>query len=131
SQQGYDISYTGGALDIARANLVLSTADVVKAYDGTTNANSTATAVGGTRLFDGDSLSGGVFAFADRNAGAGDRVVTVDAVSIDDGNGGANYNVTYVDNTTSTINRAELTVTGLVAADRIYDATTDATLSGG
>jgi trimeric autotransporter adhesin len=125
SQQGYDISYTGGALDIARANLIVSSSNVVKTYDGTTNASGTAVATGGTTLFGTDTLSGGTFAFMDRNAGVGNRVLTTRDATINDGNGGGNYNLTYVDNTTSTIDRASLAVT---TSDVIksYDGTTAA-----
>src|SRR5690606_12029717 len=80
-----------------------------KTYDGTTKASGHATVVGG-QLFGDDSISGGNFAFTDANAGTG-KTVTVDNVAIDDGNGGGNYEVTYQVNTSSTINKAQLTVT--------------------
>jgi hypothetical protein len=74
----------------------------VKTYDGTTSANGIAVAVGGT-TFGPDFISGGTFAFTDENVGTG-KTVTTSGVTVNDGNGGGNYNVTYVDNTTSTIN---------------------------
>ena len=39
-----------------------------------------------------------------------DKTVTVDGVALDDGNGGGNYDVTYVANTSSTIDKASATV---------------------
>jgi len=57
------------------------------------------------------------------------RTVTASGVSVSDGNGGGNYTVTYVNNTTSTINQAPLTFVGTIA-ERAYDGTTLATLSG-
>ncbi|SFQ87624.1 hypothetical protein SAMN05216578_11187, partial [Halopseudomonas formosensis] len=89
----------------------ISTSDIIKTYDGTTDAAGTAVAVAGTKLFDTDSLIGGIFAFADKNAGVGNKTVTVSDVTVEDGNGGANYTVTYVDNTTSTINPRPVEVT--------------------
>ena len=121
----YDIAYVDGTLDIARADLVISTEDVVKTYDGSLGAAGTAVAAGGTQLFDTDSLSGGTFAFTDANAGSGDKTVTVSGVTVSDGNGGNNYNVSYVLNTTSTINPASITVaSGDVV--KTYDGTLSA-----
>jgi len=128
NQQGYDISYSGGTMNIARANLTLTTQDVVKTYDGTTSANGVVAVASGTLY---DSLAGGTFAFTDKNAGTG-KTVTVGGVTVNDGNGGNNYTVSYANNTTSTINAATLTVGGAVAAaDKVYDATRDASVSGG
>jgi filamentous hemagglutinin family protein len=122
----YDISYASGTLAITRANLVLSSTDVVKTYDGSIAAVGTATAVGGTQIFGGDSVTGGNFAFTNANAGSGNRTVTLNGVTVNDGNGGSNYNVSYVANTTSTINRAGITVAASDVA-RTYDGTTAAT----
>ncbi|MGL6160663.1 YDG domain-containing protein, partial [Microbulbifer sp.] len=115
----YIVTYadnTNSAID--QAALTLSSADVTKAYDGTTEADGTATVVAG-QLFGDDSLSGGSFAFTDRNAGTG-KTVTVADIEVNDGNGGDNYSVTYADNTTSTIDKAALTVTAN-DANKTYD----------
>ncbi|MGL6162630.1 beta strand repeat-containing protein, partial [Microbulbifer sp.] len=104
--------------NIDQASLTLSTGDVTKTYDGTTEADGTATVVAGD-LFGDDSLAGGSFAFTDKNAGTG-KTVTVADVTLNDGNGGNNYSVTYADNTTSTIDKAALTVTAN-DANKTYD----------
>src|SRR5690606_4037084 len=87
-------------------------------------AAGTAVAVEGTQLFGTDTLSGGDFAFTTPGAGTG-KTVTVSNVAIDDGNGGNNYVVSYVDNTTSTIEQAPLTVRAddksAVADGEVYD----------
>ncbi|HOD08454.1 MAG TPA: YDG domain-containing protein, partial [Myxococcota bacterium] len=118
-------TFTGGTQtsDITKADLMISTSNVIKTYDGTTTAAGTATVTAGT-LFGADSISGGTFAFTDKNAGIGDRTVTVSAVTLSDGNGGGNYAVTYADNTTSTINPKAVTIAP--TASKIYDATIDA-----
>ena len=83
---------------------------MTKNYDGSLTALATAiVAAGGTQLFDTDTLSGGSYAFTNANAGSG-RTVTSTAVTVNDGNGGGNYNVSYANNTTSTINQAGLTL---------------------
>ena len=112
-QRGYDISYAGSSLTVTPAALTVTTGAVTKTYDGTTAAAGSAIVSGG-QLF-GDTLSGGSFAFTDRNAGSG-KTVRVSGVTINDGNGGNNYTVTYADNTASTIDKAALTVTAADAS---------------
>ncbi len=102
----YDIRFAGGALSITPAPLTVSTSDVVKTYDGTTAAAGTPAVTSGT-LYGTDNLSGGTFAFTGPNAGTG-KTVTVSAVTVNDGNGGANYSLTLVDNTNSTINPRDI-----------------------
>jgi filamentous hemagglutinin family protein len=118
--------------DISAAPLIISTAAVSKTYDGTVSApGAAAMATGGTQLFGSDSLSGGTFAYANKNAGTGNKVVTVSGVTVNDGDGGADYSVTYANNTTSTITPASLTIGGITAASKVYDGTTAATVSTG
>jgi hypothetical protein len=130
-RDGYDISVVNGNLTINKAALTLTTDNVIKTYDGTITAAGNATASGGTHLFGTDSLSGGTFAYTDRNAGTGNKTVTTTGVTVIDGNGGNNYAIAYVNNTTSAINPAMLTVTGATAANKTYDGSLDATVGGG
>ena len=118
----YAITYVDGSLTIGKANLTLTTSNVTKTYDGALNASGTAEAVGGTQLFGTDSLSGGAFAFTNANAGSGDKTVGVGGVTVNDGNGGANYQIIYVNNTSSTINPASLTV-GTSNVTKTYNGT--------
>lgn len=125
NQQGYDLTVNGsGSLVITPAQLVIGSADVTKTYDGTTIANGSSVAVSATQLFDTDSLSGGSFAFTDKNAGTG-KTVTVSGVTVNDGNGGNNYTVSYASNTGSTINKASLLISS-ADVNRVYDGTTAA-----
>ena len=87
---------------ITPAPLTLTTVDVVKTYDGNLSALGTAVVAGGT-LLTGDTISGGNFAYTDPSVGQGNKTVTTAAVVLSDGNSGGNYNVTYVNNHTSTI----------------------------
>lgn len=132
----YNVTYLSNTTStITPASLTLEAGNVTKTYDGTTSATGSATVVGGTlyhNVSNGgaqDSISGGTLAFTDPNAGSGDKIVTLSGVTVNDGNGGGNYAVTYINNTTSTINPAELTFVGTIA-DKTYDGTTAATLSG-
>ena len=125
SGNNYNVTYANNTSStINKANLVLTTNNVTKTYDGSTAAAGTATATSGTQVFSGDSLSGGTFAFDNRNAGTG-KTVTTTGVSVNDGNSGGNYNVTYADNTASTINKANLVLT-TTNVTKTYDGTTTA-----
>jgi len=116
------------AADITQASLTVSSSDVNRVYNAGTAAAGSAVVTGGT-LYGSDVLSGGSFAFADKNVGTG-KTVTVSGITVADGNGGANYNVTQVNNTSSTITQASLTITGVTAQNKVYDAGMAASLGG-
>jgi filamentous hemagglutinin family protein len=120
-QMGYDINFTAGTLTINPAALTLSTSSVSKTYDGGLNAAGAAVVSGGT-LFGSDAISGGSFAFLDKNAGTG-KSVSVSNVTVNDGNSGNNYAVTYANNTASTIAALGVTVAA-TGTNRVYDGTT-------
>ncbi|HUH56639.1 MAG TPA: YDG domain-containing protein, partial [Rhodanobacter sp.] len=120
-QMGYDIDLTAGTLTIGQAALTISSSSVGKTYDGGLGASGAAVVSSGT-LFGSDTISGGNFAFTDKNVGTGKRV-TVAGVTVSDGNSGGNYAVTYVDNTTSTVTALGVTVDA-TGTDRVYDGST-------
>ncbi|GLT21158.1 hypothetical protein GCM10007933_06100 [Zoogloea oryzae] len=120
-------TFTGGTqtVDVTRANLSVTTSDVTKTYDGSLGAAGTAVvAAGGTQLFGADNLSGGTFAFTNANAGTS-KTVNTSAVTVNDGNSGGNYTVSYVANTTSTIDKAAITVS-TSDVTKTYDGTLSA-----
>ncbi len=128
-QGGYDATVTSGSLTISPRDLYITTANVSKTYDGGVVAAGSAIATNGTSLEAGDSLNGGTFLYADKNAGGGNKTVTTDGVTINDGNGGANYNlIGYVNNTASTINKAILNVTA-TGQNKTYDGLTTAAVT--
>ena len=127
----YNITYEDNTTStINKADLTLTAEDVVKTYDGTTAVTGGTLKVLSGTLFTGDSIGGGTFAFTDKNAGTGNKIVTVTDATISDGNGGGNYNVTYANNTTSTINKKALTAT-FADISKTYDGTTNATPGAG
>lgn len=120
--KNYQVSHAPNrSSTINPAPLTVSTANVAKTYDGTVNAPGAAAAIVEGRLGSGDTLNGGAFAFADRNAGIGDKTVTVSGITVNDGNGGNNYLLRLAPNLSSTIAPAPLTAT---ARDdrKAYDA---------
>ena len=102
--------------NISKADITVSTTDVSKTYNGLLNANGTAIKTSGT-LYGSDTVSGGTFAFTDKNVGAGNKTVTTTDVTVTDGNTGGNYNVTYANNTSSTITAAIISLGGTRAYD--------------
>ncbi|RVH77196.1 beta strand repeat-containing protein, partial [Sinorhizobium medicae] len=113
-----NMSAAGPVGEITARALTVSTEAVSKVYDGTVSASGTAIVTSGA-LKGSDTLSGGSFAFADKHAGAG-KTVTVSDVTIDDGNSGGNYILTYADNTASEITARALTVS-TKAVSKVYD----------
>ena len=118
--------------NIAKAPLTVSTSNVTKTYDGGTTASGTDMVVSGTLYTNAshgsaaDVLTGGSFAFADKNVGTGNKTVTVSGITVNDGNSGNNYIVTEANNTTSTITPRALTITAATST-KTYDGTTVST----
>jgi filamentous hemagglutinin family protein len=127
TQQGYDIIYSSDSTLTINPKTItvggLMAAD--KTYDGTTDATVSGT-LGG--LIDGDvvNLTGG--SFSDKNAGT-DKTVTVTSADLS-GTDAGNYILATDYTTTADITAKTLTVTGLTAANKTYDGTTDAIVSG-
>uniref|UniRef100_UPI00396A9875 beta strand repeat-containing protein n=1 Tax=Sinorhizobium medicae TaxID=110321 RepID=UPI00396A9875 len=126
----YILTYADNtASEITARALTVSTKAVSRVYDGTVSASGTAIVTSGA-LQGSDTLSGGSFAFADKHAGAG-KTVTVSDVTLNDGNSGGNYILTYADNTASEITARVLTVSLSGTVSKVYDGATAATLSPG
>ncbi len=115
------------------AKSVTLTAPVVsKTYDGTTAHTPSAsdlTALSTQLGVTGDTISAATLSFNDKNAATGTKVVSASGATLSDGNSGQNYSLSYASNSTSTINQKALTITGITAADKVYDGLTTATVS--
>ncbi len=108
---------------ITKANLTITAVTNAKTYDATTAA--TAAAVPTVTGLKGTDSVNATEVFADANAGS-NKVLSISAYTVGDGNGGNNYAVTTVTNTTGSITKANLTITAVTNA-KTYDATTAAT----
>ena len=117
-QQGYDLIVNKGIAAIAKRDVTITSTDASKVYDGTTSAKSNAVFVGGS-FADDQYITSAVFNYADKNAGSG-KSLTLSSYSINDGNNGGNYNVTYVANTNSSIAKRQLVISA-VADSKEYD----------
>ncbi len=96
-----------GGLAVTPAALTIIALTNTKAYDSKTTAATTPTVSG---LIGGDTVTGLAEAYSNRNAGSS-KTIVVSTFAIQDGNGGNNYTVTTVVNTTGVINKAPLTFT--------------------
>jgi trimeric autotransporter adhesin len=111
---------------ITPAPLTVTARPDTKVYDGGVSSSALPTITSGTLLgSDTASLSE---AFANRNAGTGKTLNA--SATISDGNGGGNYTVSFVPSTTGVITPASLTLGGITANSRTYDATTNASVGG-
>jgi filamentous hemagglutinin family protein len=115
--------------NITARPITITAATSTKTYDGTTTSANTPTITAGT-LAAGDTLNTLTQTFNTKDASvtAGDKTLTVAAPSFSAGLS-SNYTIT-LQTATGTINKAALSVTGLTANNKIYDALTTATLSG-
>jgi trimeric autotransporter adhesin len=115
------VTNTTGEID--QAPLTITAATNKKTYDATTTASATPTTSG---LQGGDTVTGLVEVYDTKNVGMG-KTLTVSAYTVNDGNGGGNYSVTTVADTTGVI--TALHITGSFTADgKVYDGNTSATV---
>ncbi|PWV95613.1 filamentous hemagglutinin family protein [Hoeflea marina] len=118
--------------DIARAVISAITGIVAsnRTYDGTTAATLDTSTAGFTGIISGDELTvaGGTGAFEDKNAGAG-KTVGITGLGLGGGDAGNYTLASSLATTTADIARAVISaISGIIASDRTYDGTTDATL---
>jgi filamentous hemagglutinin family protein len=127
NQQGYDIS--GGNLTINAAALSAISLSGTRAYDGTVDVAASIFTLSG--LVSGENLVlTGSGTIANKNVGI-NKTVTLGSLTLGNGSSGLASNYTFTGGTqTATITKADLAVSGLSATGKVYDANTNATLSG-
>jgi filamentous hemagglutinin family protein len=101
-------------VSINPAALTVTATAVTKTYDGTVDATGTGDVGSLAGAGSGDQInSTGSQVFLDKNYGAGNKTVRASGVTIKDTSNADvtdNYSISYIDNTTSTINQAALTI---------------------
>ncbi|WP_312418407.1 beta strand repeat-containing protein, partial [Shinella sp.] len=129
-QQGYDIRFASGSLTIDKADLSLTGITAAnKTYNGSAAATLSGTA--SVSAIQGDSVSvtgSGTATFDNKNVGTGKAVIVTGYALT--GMDAGNYNLIMPTNLTATIDKANLSLTGITAANKTYDGSTAATLSG-
>jgi len=135
---------SGTNATVLPAPITVSASNAVKTYDTTTVTSGASVSTAPTpvivsgALFTNtvtganDLLSSVATVYQDSNAGTGNKTLVVSSALINNGslNATSNYVITYVINTTSTINKAPLTVSGLSANNLVYNGGTAGTVSG-
>ena len=118
----YILAFVNGSLGIAKANAtVTANSDTSKVYNGTAQSVSGFTATG---LVNSETTSVLINVSATGASGINAGTYTSTASGTD-----ANYNLTFVDGTLQ-INKAAISaVSGISASNKVYDGTTDATLT--
>ncbi len=122
-----DPNYTGSSTEtlvVAPRPITVTATTDDKIYDGTTAATSTPTITSGYLV--GSDTATLTEAFQNKDAGTGKTLIP--SATISDGNGGANYAVTLVNNTTGIITSAPATILA-TGVDKTYDGTTAATVN--
>jgi len=110
--------------DILRKAVTVRIAADGKVYDGTTAATGRITGIDGVLAGDDLAASGGTYAFADKNAGAGKQVSVTDITL--SGSDAGNYEVTVPRSAIADIARRAVSANVLVD-NKTYDGTTAAT----
>jgi hypothetical protein len=109
--------------DISPLGLTIAAVTDSKVYDGTIASAGIPHVT--PALVSGDS---GIFSQTFNNKNVGNSKLLVPAASITDGNGGNNYAVTLINNSTGVITPRGLAVSAS-ATDKVYDGTTSASVS--
>jgi trimeric autotransporter adhesin len=119
----YSLSNTTAttAADITPRPLTITALTNSKTYDSTTSAAAIPTVSG---LQGSDTVTGLIEAYVTKTAGTG-KTLFVSAYTVNDGNGGSNYTVNTVNDTTGVITQVSLTAS-ITASDKVYDGSTAA-----
>ncbi|WP_174503764.1 YDG domain-containing protein [Acidiphilium sp. C61] len=116
---------SGLAANITPEAITVTALSNSKVYDGTTSAAAAPIVTSGTLY----AVNTGTLSESYTTANAGQSLTLAPTLTgLADA---ADYAISYVNNTSGVITPAQLTVTGEVAANKVYDGTTGATLSGG
>ncbi len=123
----YSVTLAGNSTSTitARALTVTAVSDS-KTYDGTTGS-AVAPSITTGALQTGDTTTTFAQTFDNRSAGSA-KTLTASGI-VNDGNGGNNYALTFVTDTTGVILARSLTVSGISAANKVYDGTPVATVN--
>ncbi|RQO56255.1 hypothetical protein DBR47_17055 [Paucibacter sp. KBW04] len=116
-------SFSGNNGTITPRAVTLTAPVISKVYDGGTSYSATATDLSaiGSVLVGGDSLSSIDLSYTSKMAGSGNRSVNAANASIQDGNNGLNYLVSYAGNDSSSITPLSITLAAPTVS-KVYDA---------
>ena len=113
------LSVTNTYISVTPLSVALAAPSINKVYDANYNYTMTAAnlAALSAQLVGGDTVTSATVAFAGNNPNVGtNKTVNLLSATINDGNNGANYNVSLVSSNTSQITPAPLTITAVNSA---------------
>jgi hypothetical protein len=118
----YSVTFQNNTTGVITAlGITVTAATNSRTYNGTTSAAATPTVTSGS-IMAGDTANF-TETYASKNAGS--SLTLTPSGSVTDGNGGANYSVTFQNNTTGAITAEAITVTAATNT-KAYDGTTSA-----
>jgi sRNA-binding regulator protein Hfq len=121
----YNVTFfTSNTGAIGTRSITVTAATNTKPYDGTTSAAVLPTITTGS--LQGTDTAGFSETYSDKIVATGKTLTP--SGSVNDGNSGNNYVVTFLPNTTGVINAIALTVSA-TGVDKVYDGTTNATVT--
>jgi len=121
----YNVTFfTSNTGAIGTRSITVTAATNTKPYDGTTSAAALPTITTGS--LQGTDTAGFSETYSDKIVATGKTLTP--SGSVNDGNSGNNYAVTFLPNTTGVINAIALTVSA-TGVDKVYDGTTNATVT--
>jgi hypothetical protein len=127
SGSNYAVTFANDTTGVINTLLINVTATTdTKVYDGTTDSAGVPTITSANKLADGDTATW-TQSFNTKNVGTGKTITP--AGTVNDGNSGNNYVVTFANDTNGVITARSLTLSNFVADNKEYDGTT-AVLSG-
>ena len=112
----YNIHYVIGKLTVGKADLTITAQANSKTYDGNATA---AAAPEVTGLVNGNTVTDLAWSYNNKNAGTG-KTISITGYTVNDGNGGNNYLVSTIPNTSGDIAQRPITVTAITDS-KVYD----------
>lgn len=130
TSSNYNISFVAGTLTITQKTISISGATVQdKTYDATDVANLSGGSLSGLILADLPNVTLNRFAkFSSKNVGSNLVITSTSTLS---GPAAPNYTLDQTLNVTASIIAKHINAIGVITADKIYDGTTAANVSGG
>lgn len=122
----YAITFVSNNFTVTARPITVTAATSTKVYDGGTTSTSTPIVTSGSLAF--SDTGSFTQTYDTEDIGTGKTLTPTGTVT--DGNSGNNYTVTFSPATTGIITAKPLTVTGLTAADKVYDGNATTTVSG-
>eukprot|EP01030_Chromulinospumella_sphaerica_P004872 gene4872-4771_t len=136
----FTVSTVTGTGSITPKAVTLVAGPVSKTYNGNTDFTVTQADLDtlSGQLITGDTVSSASISYTDKNvardaSGAvlSNKTITLDSVTLSDGNSGGNYTVTRQGNSASSITPKAVTLTSITAASKTYDGNDTASITAG